>query len=775
MELTAILSDPIKNTPFKNRPLAFVLAVFLCSLFLLKYDIRLFTVFVTVCVAFCIKELFIKPKGKRFKSLTAYLVIFSVLASVLISLPQYFNLLKAEKAEGEGEIKAVITGVHHEKVYESVYTARMISVNGEALSCNAEITFFGNAGLFEYDTVTAYADIEYTLSGKTGSDRLSALGGGAVLSCEVVELKSVTDEQKDGFLYTVDGIRRQLGNRFSKLLSPKTSEFAKAMFIGERGGISLAFKKDVSALGISHILAVSGMHMSMLAALITFFIEKFTYSRRTKSAIVIVCSLLFMAIAGFSPSVVRACVMTVISLGAVFFYGKSDPITSLFLAGSVICFCEPSNILNCSFLLSFAATLGIVTCSLYAEQRAKRTMYSSRVSDMKLLFKVARAIMFSVMMTVCATLFTVPVLALYFDSLSLASVFTNFVAIPMATISIFLCVAVLAIGGVPFLGESICYLFDFIYELFEDFVVLCSNSFSFAVSLNYPFFGICLSAAFSVGVFIWLVRQRSPLALISVLTGASVLYFGMIQVYSVMFEDRTDVVYYASKTSEAFLINDGDESYVIDMGNGGKSVPLLGADDAFREYCDTKLDGFVITHYHSRHIGITKNLIKYVGVKTLYLPMPETENEQTFYDNIMLVCKEEGGVDTVLYERGEPLKLGRVTLEGTYYSLLERSAHPVLAFKISKGDNAVAYIGASVTESAVQIRAEELIAGCLDVIFGAHGPTPKNDSQLYYISDNARLYVNPFIKGNPENVLGEREYSKLSESSGIVRRAFRLS
>ena len=774
MELSEKLSLSISDTPFRCRPLAFILSVYLLSLLFYQADKRIFAVFAAICILWCAKEL-LWSERPRLKSIMAYLTLGAVLVSVLASLPFQLTCHRLSDISGERTVKAVIKDVYYERVYECSYLVEIKSISGDKVYCKAELILFENAGLAEYDTVTVKADVSYTLDKKQGADRLSAVSCGSVLTCEVSEIKEISGEARKGIGYTVSSVRRSLAKRFEQQLCRRTAEYAQAMLLGDKDGLSSTFRSDMSALGISHILAVSGMHMSIIAFLIIKIVERISYSRKIKSVAVIIGSVAFMAVAGFSPSVVRSAIMLIISMLSVFFYGKSDSVTSLLVAAAIICFMDPQAILNCGFLLSFFATLGIVVCTLYVEQRSRKLLYSSKSGDMRLAFRAVKSALFSIFMTLCAVIFTAPVMAVYFGSTSLSALATNFIASPMAFLSVVLSVAVLVFGSIPLIGAFICSAFDALYLNFERLIKFLSDNLSASVSLRYPFFYVCLALVIAVFAYLWLSRVRSPLVFISTLLAAALVYGSYVQIHSVVVKDRVDVVYCATKTSESLAISSGNESYVIDIGNGGKSVPLMCADEMFNEYYDTRLDGFVITHYHSRHIGIIKNLIKYVGVNRIYLPYPETEKEEKFYKSAMLACAEEGFCGIVHYKRGEALMLGRVKLESLPYNLIERSAHPVLAFRISYGGSAIGYLGASVSESSVMGDADGMLSACSHLLVGAHGPVNKVSGGFVFFDPSMKVYLSPYEKLIEQSSFPGLEFVRIKEEKGMARAVFRLS
>ena len=773
MELSEKLSYPIKNSPFYPRPLCFLCAVFLCSLFFFKLNMIAFVLFFLLVSAYSVFLGVTDRRGGRFCNPMPLLIMLAVFLAVLLSLSGMINYNRVSRLEGEHTLKATVTDVYYEEMFGSLYKAEMTEIDGKKVSGCAELYFEYDPMLSVYDTVEFKADISAADKEKDFFDRLLLKSENVLVIAESCEVTSVSNEGRKGLEFAIYKIRSAIGRRLDSVLLPKTSAYAKALLIGDKSGLGTAFRTDMSALGISHILAVSGMHMSIIAMLVTFMADRFKTSRKLKSLLLIAFGLVFTAVAGFSPSVIRAYIMMTLGLCAVFFGGKGDPLTSLALSGVVICVFEPSTVISCSFLLSFFATLGIVLCALYTESTAAASLYRSKTGDMRLPFKVLRKLLFALVVTLCATLFTAPVISLYFSEISFFSFVMNLIAIPMAFLSMVLTLLCLVFGGSAFLGDTVCALFDGLFEVFENFVHLVARSFTTSVSLRYPFFAICCALLLSALIFFWIVRVRNPLAVLSAFLAVATVYAGAVQVYSIVNADRGEVRYYATESSEGLLVNSGASTMYIDIGNGSKVVPLLALEDASELYYETELDAYMITHYHSGHIGTFKRLVRAYKIDKLYLPYPETAKEQEFYDGIMLHLDR---TEAVMYRRGEAVSFGAATVLSTPYSLLERSEHPILAVKVSFGENSLLYLGSAVTEADVLPFVETMLSDSSAVLCGRHGPVTKENEPYLLYNSETEVYLSPFEDICEQDVFPNGKFTYLTaDGEGKVRARFVLA
>ena len=124
----------------------------------------------------------------------------------------------------------------------------------------------------------------------------------------------------------------------------------KGIMLGYTEDIDDETKNDFSNSNISHVLAVSGMHISYIIFLATSSSSKILGKRKSK----IFASILLMAymcITGFSISVVRACVMGILTCMAFVFYRKSDTLNNISIAMLITLIDNPYSIKSISFLL----------------------------------------------------------------------------------------------------------------------------------------------------------------------------------------------------------------------------------------------------------------------------------------------------------------------------------------------------------------------------------------------------------------------------------------
>ena len=235
---------------------------------------------------------------------------------------------------------------------------------------------------------------------------------------------------------------RALRDMLAKAMPAGTAGLVQALLTGDRSGLSYAQMSDMKMAGVSHMIAISGMHVSILLGFFTLL----TGRRRLLTALLGIPLVLFFVLAtGASPSVVRAAVMQIIFLIAPLLWRENDPPTSLCAALLLLLLRNPYAIADLSLQLSFGSMAGILFATrpvyhwLAAHVVPKR--WTKPLPEMLKLTKRERllrccktlrrkAVFFvfaSVSTTLGALIFTVPVIAIRLGTFSLYGVLSNLV------------------------------------------------------------------------------------------------------------------------------------------------------------------------------------------------------------------------------------------------------------------------------------------------------------------------------------------------------------
>lgn len=220
------------------------------------------------------------------------------------------------------------------------------------------------------------------------------------------------------FLKIKDNIKNTYSEKMSKIIL--------GIMLGYTDEIDDETKQDFSNSNISHVLAVSGMHISYIIILVTNSTQKVFGKRKSKiiSSIILV---IYMFITGFSISVVRACIMGILSCMAFVVYRKSDTLNNISISALIILINNPYSITSISFLLTYGGTLGII----YFEKTVEKIIKSIKIKNRKwkyIFLKIQRKcekIIEIISVSISAQIIIGPIMALKFNSIGIGFIVTN--------------------------------------------------------------------------------------------------------------------------------------------------------------------------------------------------------------------------------------------------------------------------------------------------------------------------------------------------------------
>ncbi|MEG1581810.1 MAG: ComEC/Rec2 family competence protein [Clostridia bacterium] len=234
-------------------------------------------------------------------------------------------------------------------------------------------------------------------------------------------------------------LRRQIKDRIFSNMSSEIAGVSYAMLVGDKSSLDPQAKESFKESGISHLLAVSGLHVGFLVLILNFLTNKIRMSRWLKLSIISFVLFIYAWICGFSPSIVRAGFMSVVLLFASACGKQYDGLSALSFAGIILLIINPLNILNIGFLLSFSAVFGIMLLYQPIKLLFSKIFYNWLSS--------------SLAMSMSATIGTLPFTLYFFGTFPVLSIITNIFAIPIASIA-FMSLFVITIITLilPFMG-----------------------------------------------------------------------------------------------------------------------------------------------------------------------------------------------------------------------------------------------------------------------------------------------------------------------------------
>ena len=215
-------------------------------------------------------------------------------------------------------------------------------------------------------------------------------------------------------------MRQALLRSVEDILPTEEASLVNGILLGDTSGLSNRLTADFRTDGISHILSVSGLHMSTIAELLIFLLLFFHIPKRPATAAAACGVFGFMAVTCFVPSVMRSGVMCLLCLAGPLLSRRADPLNSLCTAGLLICLANPYAAADIGLLLSFFATLGLILCT-----RPITRFLNGRFDKVRALSPLVRGVNGVLATSVGATLFTLPIILLSFGTVSIVAPLAN--------------------------------------------------------------------------------------------------------------------------------------------------------------------------------------------------------------------------------------------------------------------------------------------------------------------------------------------------------------
>lgn len=264
----------------------------------------------------------------------------------------------------------------------------------------------------------------FALDVPDATQRLDDYADGIVLSAEYLS-GMLRLGQSESFRARTARLQAALSRALRKGMAENTGGVLAAMVVGDRSHLTSTLRSAYRGAGLSHVLVVSGLHVTIFCGLLDALPhkerERSRAYRRARSLLRAGTALLLVGITGATPSVLRAAVAVWVSSLGVWVGGPADTLTSLGAAGVLMCLGNGYAVYDVGFELSFAAVMGTLAgaeCAgrgreRYCGRKKKRKSRREKPSRAVLIFRrFAGGVWDSLCVSLCASAATFPVLVL---------------------------------------------------------------------------------------------------------------------------------------------------------------------------------------------------------------------------------------------------------------------------------------------------------------------------------------------------------------------------
>lgn len=658
--------------------IGFIIGIIL-GLYCKSIALLFFILTISLIILIILKKEKILDKKKIFFSII--LIISIIISNLYVSILEenynttYKNLSKIKE---DTSVTGIIVSKIQEKEYKYVCTIKLenniqliLNIKKGNLKNNKQemnlkygdkISFKG-----EYEKVSIqrnYGGFDYNQYLKT--KKIYGIITTKISKIQVLKKKNTSLIDKIIF-----DIKTKIEENLEKILPQKENNLAVGILIGEKSNIDEEIIENFKTSNLSHILAISGAHISYIVLGITFLLNKLKIGKKTGSFITIFFLLFFMNLTGATPSIARSCIMTIYVISAVFVHKKSDILISITLSLLIILIDNPYSILDIGLQLSYGGTIGIIILNNILknknhkknkEDKEDKNNKNNRIENkIYMLFnKIKNYLRDTIILTMSANLIIIPIVAINFNTISLTFLISNILASPIFGIIIISGFIVIILS---FISIKISLIFSFIFKISLNLLIIIADfSAKLPMSKIYiPTPNIILVISYYIILFIFLYFQyikntnidkykkkdnknnrdnnKIKKYLISIIIIIVIINFLFILINNI---SNDFIIYFidVGQGDSTLIVTQEKKNILIDGGGSenydiGQSVLLPYLLDRHI----LKIDYLVISHFDSDHVLGTIPILENLKVNNIIICKQEKKSEN--YEKVIEISKNK--------------------------------------------------------------------------------------------------------------------------------------
>ena len=386
-------------------------------------------------------------------------------------------------------------------------------------------------------------------------------------------------------------LRIEINNFFNKNLKKDLASIIIGILIGDKSGMDGRVIEDFQNANLSHLIAVSGAHFIYVVGFLEY-ICKFLKNKRKSQFFLIIGILFFMRLTQYTPSVVRAGIMTIMAILSSVFKRKSDIYTNLAISSLVLIIKNPYSIFDIGAILSFSGVLGIA----YFQDKFK-LIYQNYEGRFLWFFD-------SISITIAANIVIIPIMVYYYNTISFTFIIANLVVAPLLGVLIilgfiaFIFKFKFLIVLLSFILKLFFFLVKFMGKLPFSTVLVCYGSFIFVIAYYF--------------IVYFLIKRKMLLALLTIVVM-------IIANFNFLPKNKLYINFVDVGQGDCMLIRYNGMNFLIDSGGGISAEDYdVGKNTLLPYLIDRKvykIDYIIVSHFDADHCRAFLHVMKYIKVK----------------------------------------------------------------------------------------------------------------------------------------------------------------
>jgi len=439
----------------------------------------------------------------------------------------------------------------------------------------------------------------------------------------------------------IHNIQKYIRDTINGTLTDEEGNLLLAILLGDKDKLSEDIQESFKTSNLSHMLAVSGAHVSYIILGLTYVLQNSIIGKKNGKIVCIIFLLAFMAITNFTPSVTRACIMAILTLFSSIIYRKSDVYTNISVAALITLIFNPYSLLDLGFQLSYGGTIGII-------------IFIKRIQEKKSNSKVINYIKQMALVSIYANIIIIPIMMYHFNTVSFTFIISNIMASPI--------LGIIVITGFLFIIASIT-----VKPLTRLIAIFIKPILSILIKISQicsklPFSNILVVTPYMFNVIsyyaiiLYCIKSKKNNKCKIIICLLIVLILINFIIY--IFPQKLRIFFIDVGQGDSTLIITPDKKTVLIDGGGSDSFDV-GEKVLLPYLLDRrilKIDYVLISHFDTDHCGGILTIMEKVKVKNIIISEQAEHSENYERFKKLMIHKK---IRLIEVKKGDKIKIGR--------------------------------------------------------------------------------------------------------------------
>lgn len=566
--------------------------------------------------------------------------IIVILICLIISIG-YVSILENKYSKiSDMPIKEMVTIISdiQEKEYKKVCTAKIVRNNKKIL---INIKMSQDIPSIEYgDSLYIEGEFKQPEEARNykGYNYKQYLKTKKIIGTVELEKSKILKSSNGSFIHN---IQKYIRDTINGTLTDEEGNLLLAILLGDKDKLSEDIQESFKTSNLSHMLAVSGAHVSYIILGLTYVLQNSIIGKKNGKIVCIFFLLVFMAITNFTPSVTRACIMAILTLFSSIIYRKSDVYTNISVAALITLIFNPYSLLDLGFQLSYGGTIGII-------------IFIKRIQEKKSNSKVINYIKQMALVSIYANIIIIPIMMYHFNTVSFTFIISNIMASPI--------LGIIVITGFLFIIASIT-----VKPLTRLIAIFIKPILSILIKISQicsklPFSNILVVTPYMFNVIsyyaiiLYCIKSKKNNKCKIIICLLIVLILINFIIY--IFPQKLRIFFIDVGQGDSTLIITPDKKTVLIDGGGSDSFDV-GEKVLLPYLLDRrilKIDYVLISHFDTDHCGGILTIMEKVKVKNIIISEQAEHSENYERFKKLMIHKK---IRLIEVKKGDKIKIGR--------------------------------------------------------------------------------------------------------------------